>query len=54
MDTYDKGKKGLGIYVFDKDDLKIFSAEPGEPRPKEIVSKEGVKAVLITLKRQKK
>jgi uncharacterized protein (TIGR03067 family) len=50
----DKGKKHLAIYVLDKDDLKICSAEPGEPRPKELASKEGVKAVLVTLKRQKK
>jgi uncharacterized protein (TIGR03067 family) len=49
-----KGMKGLGIYVLDKDDLKIFLAEPGEPRPKEIALKEGVKAVLMTMKRQKK
>jgi uncharacterized protein (TIGR03067 family) len=49
-----KGMKGLGIYVLDKDDLKIFLAEPGEPRPKEIAAKEGVKAVLMTIKRQKK
>jgi len=49
-----KGMKGLGIYVLDKDDLKIFLAEPSEPRPKEIALKEGVKAVLMTMKRQKK
>jgi uncharacterized protein (TIGR03067 family) len=50
----DKGKKGLGIYSLDKDELKLCIGEPGEPRPKEFVSKEGEKTVLVTLKGQKK
>ena len=48
-----KGMKGMGIYLVDKDELKIFTVEPGERRPKEFVSK-GVKGGLITLKREKK
>lgn len=48
----DKGKTVAGIYVIDKDELKICTVfKPGQDRPKEISAKE--KTVLFTLKREK-
>jgi uncharacterized protein (TIGR03067 family) len=54
LDGSEKGKKLLGIYTLDKDDLKICIAGPEQERPTEVASKEGVKTGLLTLKRQKK
>lgn len=53
-DGPEKGKKGRGIYSLDNDELKLCIGGPGEPRPKEFISKEGVKTVLVTMKRQQK
>jgi uncharacterized protein (TIGR03067 family) len=53
-DGPEKGKTVRGIYMLDKDELKICGAQkPDNDRPKDFVTKEGSKSVLITLKRDK-
>src|SRR5262249_6605383 len=47
------GKTALGIYELDKGTLKMCTAEPGEPRPKDFKS-EGDKQMLVVLKRAPK
>lgn len=44
-----------GIYVLEKDELKLCMAPPGnQERPKEFVTKAGEDRVLLKLKREKK
>jgi uncharacterized protein (TIGR03067 family) len=43
-------KTALGIYQLDKNTLKLCTAEPGEPRPKDFKA-EGDKRLLVTLQR---
>jgi uncharacterized protein (TIGR03067 family) len=50
----DKGKVARGIYELDKDTLKWCTAEPGgDDRPKEFVTKEGTRHMLITFQKEK-
>jgi uncharacterized protein (TIGR03067 family) len=50
----DNGKKVHGIYELDKDGLKWCAAEPGsDDRPKEFATKEGIKHMLISFKKEK-
>jgi len=48
------GQKAFGIFVIEKGEMKICSAEPGAERPKKFESKEGEKTFLLVLKRMKK
>jgi uncharacterized protein (TIGR03067 family) len=53
-DGPEKGKTMPAIYVIEKDELKICGAQkPDQDRPKEFVTKEGSKSVLMTFKREK-
>lgn len=53
-DGPEKGKTMAAIYVIEKDELKICATQgPDQDRPKEFVTKEGSKSVLMTLKREK-
>ena len=45
--------KALGIYVIDKDELKLCYAEPGADRPKKFESAAGDKIFLLVMKRMK-
>ena len=51
IDGPTKGKKHLGIYALDGDNLKSCFAAPDEPRPKEFASKEGDKLTFSVWKR---
>jgi uncharacterized protein (TIGR03067 family) len=50
IDLTIEDKTALGIYQLDKGTLKLCTAEPGQPRPKEFKA-EGDKQMLVTLKR---
>jgi uncharacterized protein (TIGR03067 family) len=50
IDLTIEDKTALGIYQLDKNTLKLCTAEPGEPRPKDFKA-EGDKQLLVTLKR---
>lgn len=49
----DKNETANGIYVLEKDELKLCYGEPGEKRPSEFASPAGMRLFLITLKREK-
>ena len=50
-----KGKTAQAIYALDGDDLTWCVAEPGSSdRPEKLATKEGVKHMLVKLKREKK
>jgi hypothetical protein len=50
-----KGKTAKAIYALDGDDLTWCVAEPGSgERPEKLATKEGVKHMLVKLKREKK
>ncbi len=44
--------QSLGIYEVNNDEMKMCTAEPGQPRPVEFKAKQGVS--LVMLKREKK
>ena len=46
-------QKALGIFVIEKDELKICYGEPSSVRPKEFDSRKGDKNFLLILKRAK-
>ena len=47
------GKKALGIYTIDKDEVRRCYAEPGAARPTKFESKPGDRVFLLVLKRVK-
>ena len=50
-----KGKTAQAIYALDSDELTWCVAEPGSgQRPEKLATKEGVKHMLVKLKREKK
>jgi uncharacterized protein (TIGR03067 family) len=53
LDKGGKDGKASGIYVLEKDELKICYGEPGAERPKAFESKPGDKVFLLVLKRAK-
>jgi uncharacterized protein (TIGR03067 family) len=50
----EKGKKRLGVYELDGDNLKICIEDKAETRPAEFKTKEGGNQILVVLKRVKK
>jgi uncharacterized protein (TIGR03067 family) len=53
LDRGGKDGKAYGIYLLDKDELKLCYGEPGAERPKAFESKAGQKVFLLVLKRAK-
>lgn len=49
----DKNETAAGIYVFDKDELKLCYGEPGNARTKDFKSPPGERIYLLRLKRDK-
>jgi len=53
LDRGGKDGKAYGIYLLDKDELKLCYGEPGAERPRAFESKAGKKVFLIVLKKAK-
>lgn len=53
LDSGYEGKKALGIYAIDKDELRVCYAEPGAGRPAKFESKPGDRHFLLVLRRVK-
>jgi len=53
LDRGGKDGKAYGIYLLDRDELKLCYGEPGAERPKAFESKAGTKVFLLVLKRSK-
>ncbi len=53
IDLGEEGKKALGIYAIEKNELRICYAEPGAGRPAGFESKPGKRVFLLVLKRVK-
>jgi uncharacterized protein (TIGR03067 family) len=53
LDRGGKDEKAYGIYLLDKDELKLCYGEPGAERPKAFESKAGKKVFLVVLKKAK-
>jgi uncharacterized protein (TIGR03067 family) len=49
----DAGKKALGIYSIEKDELRLCYGEPGAEHPAKFESKPGDRVFLVVLKRVK-
>jgi uncharacterized protein (TIGR03067 family) len=49
----DAGKKALGVYSIEKDELRLCYGEPGAERPVKFESKPGARVFLVVLKRVK-
>ncbi len=53
LDILLNNEKGEGVYLLDGDTLTICAGKPGDPRPKEFVSKQGTEIGIMVLKREK-
>jgi uncharacterized protein (TIGR03067 family) len=53
LDRGGKDGKAYGIYLLDKDELKLCYGEPGAERPRAFESKAGKKVFLVVLKKAK-